>query len=77
MDNDEALFLLLKAIREKDIEAAESAICHLRVGIATGKSLPKIDHSASMADSFDRKGVRHRIWMHHSFDFKYMEMINE
>jgi len=77
MKSDEYLFDLLKAIAGKDREAADVAICNLRIELVKAGKMPNVTHSASMADHIDNGGVLHHLWMHHFFEFKHMELLDE
>lgn len=72
MDNNEALFRLLKAINEGDREAADDAVCHLRIGIVAKRELPKL-----MVNSSEITAPEACISHAYSFNYSYLERINE
>lgn len=77
MDNNEALFRLLKAIKEGDREAADDAICHLRVGIVAMRELPVIGYEGSRNEILELVGEERHLSNDHYFGFRYHERIEE
>lgn len=77
MDNHEALFQLLKAIHEGDREAADDAVCHLRIGIVAMRDLPAIGHEKIHNELYELGGEERHLSSEHYFSFKYLERIEE
>lgn len=77
MKSDEYLFDLLKAIAGKDKDAADIAICNLRIELVKSDEMPTVIDSAWDASTFDRSGTKHTFYRDHHFEFRYSEKINE
>lgn len=77
VDNNEALFRLLKAINEDDRDSADDAVCHLRVGIVSMKELPVIGYEGSRNEILELGGEERHLSNDHYFGFRYHERIEE
>lgn len=58
--SNEYLFDLLKSIADKDREAADVAICNLRIELVKSDNMPGVIHSRPS-------------WVDHHFEFNYAE----
>lgn len=77
MKSDDYLFGLLDAIAKEDKEAADAAICNLRIELVKSDGMPTVIDSVWDASTFDKAGTKHTLYREHQFEFRYSEVMNE